>query len=243
MKKLLITAILIVFTLTSKSQDHSKVFLGFGYNHVFSQELSTGIVLKYGTSYLVEARLKGSSSGVYIDWVKFYITEKLAIDLTSNLAFFKHAILNAANLHYEASARLYTTSLILRYNFVNRTTQNKSTFNTYVGIGPAITKFKNLSSKIDENFGPTVSTEVTYSNYVLGMAPKLGIEYITQPQNWDRNWILLSFDLRSCIAFSKQTIEDVKQIQNEFRAPSILSKGRQVNPSSVAICFGVCFGF
>ena len=75
MKYYLVSIFLLLFNISLKSQDHSKYFIGIGYNLILSEELSTGLEIIYGTSGTLEAKLSGTSSGIYIDWIKFYINK------------------------------------------------------------------------------------------------------------------------------------------------------------------------
>jgi hypothetical protein len=226
-----------------KSQDHSKYFIGIGYNLVFSEELSTGLEIIYGTNSTLEAKLSGTSSGIYIDWMKFYINNIFVIDATTNLAFIKHEILNASTIHYDASARLVTNTAYIRYNFINRMFQNKSKFNAFIGIGPSITKFKKLKASMDDFVGTHMTVQAKYSNYVPGISSKFGIEFLTQPLNWENSWLLFSLDIRYCFALKKQSIIQVEQKQNNVIIPSGLIVGDKVNPTNFSLCFGLCFGF
>lgn len=240
--------LLIILSLTIscyiKSQDYNKFFIGFGYNRIFAQELVTNIELSYHAGAVIqEAKMSGSASGIYIDWFKYYINKKLAVDVSSNLAFFKQKVLNMIDINYEGSAKLYTSSIMLRYNFASKTTQDNSIINTYIGLGPDITKFSRLSATADDMSGTIREVKAEYSNYVFGISSRLGFEYINELQNWSNHWFLISMDIRSCIALGDQKVNHVTEKLNGIMLMSNLNEWDKVNPTNVALCIGICLGF
>ena len=241
MKHLLIALILFSLVCLARSQEHSKFFVGIGYNIVLSEKLSTGVLLSSGRNQN-EAMLSGTSSGIYVDWLKYYINPKLVIEASTIIAFVKQETQNAANLNYDASARLITNSVFLRYNLANTMTKDKTIFNFFLGLGPGIAKFKNLSATLDD-LSTTMTVNAQYSNYVPSVSSKIGIEFLTQPPNWSKYWILFNLDVKASFALKKQTITEVEQKLNEAIIQSGLKPGDQVNPNCSAFSFGICLGF
>lgn len=242
MKKNILLLILISICCSVNSQVPNRIYIGMGYNLVFTEKLKTNIELRNGSNATQEATLSGSASGLNIDWIKFYVNNRLVFDVSSNLAFLKHKILNAANIDYKGSAKLCTSSVLIRYNFVSKTYQDNSVFNTYIGLGPGITKFKNLSATAEDNAGNSRYVNLTYSNYVPCISSKIGFEYLMKPQKWANHWISFSADIRSSIALKKQNVINTLEKQNGSVFQSNPDDWDQVNPSNFALVIGASIG-